>query len=201
MAKFDEILSANEKAFEGAGNVKDSFTTLSTKLNELGYDVLINHKEKAEFVPSNRLNEVVSQRDGFKNQATELGKQLETMKAGAKGNETLQAEIQKLMDSNNTLLKDMENTKIQTELMIAAKDAIDSKDLLAFVNMGNIKVNASGQVLGVDAEIARLKTEKPYLFTATKEGKKKGGMDTGSNKGDEIAVSMNNMIRRAAGRI
>ena len=204
MANFDEILSANEKAFEGAGNIKDSFSALSTKLNELGYDVLINHKEKAEFVPANRLGEVVSQRDTFKTQVQDLNKQLESMKKGAEGNEKLQSEIQKLMDQNNGLLKDLEQTKVNTEITLAAKDAINAKDLLAFINFENIKVNAKGEVLGVDSEIARLKTEKPYLFNSgdnKDKNKNKGGMDNKGGKDDNTTVGMNAMIRRAAGKV
>jgi regulator of replication initiation timing len=204
MANFEEILSANEKAFEGAGDVKGSFSTLSTKLNELGYDVLINHKEKAEFIPANRLNEVVSQRDTFKTQVQDLNKQLQAMQKGAEGNAALQTELQKLMDQNNDLLKNLESTKVNTEIMLAAKDAINAKDLLAFINFDNIKVNAKGEVLGVDSEIARLKTEKPYLFGTTdnKGGKgNRGGMDNKGGKDDNSTVGMNAMIRRAAGKV
>lgn len=200
-AKFEDIMIQNAKIFEGT-NVNESYTTLTTKLNELGYDVLINNKKDAEFVPSSRLGEVVSQRDGFKNKVEELNGQLETLKKGAGDNEQLKGEYQKLIDNNNTLLKDLEQTKINAEIMINAKEAINAKDLIAFINFGNIKLNAKGEVLGVESEIARIKTEKPYLFNLLEDGK--GGKSKGgSNKDDKGSLGvggMNNLIRRAAGK-
>ncbi|MCX7924138.1 MAG: phage scaffolding protein [Clostridia bacterium] len=200
-ANLDEIITANTQAFEGS-NVKDSFSAIQTKLGELGFDVLINDKKKAEFIPSTRLSEVVSQRDGFKTQVETLNTQLEALKKGAGDNEALKGEYQKLIDQNNNLLKEIETTKINTEIMLAAKDAINAKDLLVFIDMNNIKVNAKGEILGVEAEIERVKKEKPYLFTDPKGGKGgKGGSDTGGDKGDKShGGGMNAMIRRAAGR-
>ena len=202
MAKYEDVVAQNAKAFEGSANHQESFTALSSKLGELGYDVLINHKEKQEFVPKSRMDEVATQRDGFKTQLELANVNLETLKTGAKGNDALQAELQKMMDRNTDLLKDLENTKVQTALLIAAKDAINPQDLVAFVNMGNIKTNAKGEVLGVDAEITRLKAEKPYLFTAPGSGgggRNRAGMENnGIGAGGEKST-MNNMIRRAAG--
>lgn len=198
-AELDEIITQNAQAFEGS-NVKDSYTSLATKLGELGYDVLINNKKAAEFVPSSRLNDVVQQRDAFKGQLETLNTQLEGMKKGAGDNAALQKQIQDQIDANNALSKQLDDMKIQTEIFVAAKDAINPKDLMAFINMENIKMNAKGEILGVDSEINRLKTEKPYLFNGTQQpAKKKSGVDpNGGANGDSI--SMNAMIRRAAGR-
>lgn len=199
-ANLDDILTANAQAFEGT-NVKDQFTTISTKLGELGYDVLINQKDKAEFVPSSRLHEVVSQRDNFKSKVEELNGQLETLKKNAGDNTQLKDEYQKLIDNNNKLLQDLQQTKINSEIMIAARDAINAKDLLAFINFENIKVNSKGEVLGVDGEIARLKQEKPYLFSAAGDDKKKKGGADNKDKGDQDKLGMNQLLRRAAGRV
>ena len=197
-ANFDDVLSQHGQAFEGT-NAKDQFTALSTKLGELGYDMLLNNKKDAEFVPASRLNDVVGQRDTFKGQVETLNADLQKMKDDAKGNETLQGQIQTLMDTNNNLLKDLEKTKINAELMVHAKDAIDAKDVLAFVDFNNIKVNAKGEVLGVEGEIARIKQAKPYLFGSSS---RKAGIDSaGGAGGDERKGSMNAMIRRAAGRV
>lgn len=201
-ADLDSILESNAEAFEGTDiDIKDSFNNISAKLSELGYEVLINNKKQAEFIPAGRLSEVVSQRDSFKAKVEELNTQLEQMKANAQGNDKLQGEIQKLMDQNNALLQDLEETRINAEIMVAAKDAINAKDLLVFINRENIKVNAKGEILGVDAEIERLREEKPYLFQ-TEEGKRKFGTDNKSDgdKGGQVS-GMNSMIRRAAGRL
>lgn len=198
-AALDDVIAANKAAFEGS-NIKDNFAAISTKLNELGYDMLINNKKSAEFVPSSRLSDVVGQRDQFKNQADQLAIDLQKMKDAAKGNEALQNQIQGLMDTNNKLLKDLEQSKVHNEIIAAAKDAVNAKDLIVFVNMDAIKINSKGEVLGVEAEIQRLKTEKPYLFQTAGTGKKKAGLDNTDKDGDKGSLDMNVAIRRAAGR-
>jgi molybdopterin converting factor small subunit len=202
-ANLDEIITANAQAFEGS-NVKDNYAAITTKLGELGYDVLINNKKSAEFVPSSRLSEVVGQRDQFKTKVEELNTQLTTLQKNAGDNAALKAEYQKLIDQNNSLLQDLEQTKINTEIMLAAKDAINAKDLLVFINKDSIKVNSKGEVLGVEAEINRLKTEKPYLFNTTGSNNRggKGGTDNGGGAGGGSNLGgMNAMIRKAAGRL
>jgi hypothetical protein len=199
MADFNEVLEGNKDKLGDLAGSTENFTKLSAKLNELGYDVLLNHKEKAEFIPASRLNDVVSQRDTFKTQVQDLNKQLQTLKDGAKGNEELQGKLQGLLDQNQTLLTELENTKINTELMLAAKDAVNPKDVLVFVNKENLKVNSKGEVMGIEAEITRIKTEKPYLFK-TEQQKKKGGSDSSGGDGDSGKLNMNFLIRRAAGK-
>lgn len=200
-ADFDEVFEQNKEQLGELVDNKDKFTQLKTKLGELGFDVLLNQKEKAEFVPSSRLNDVIGQRDNFKTKVEELNGQLESLKNASKGNEELQGKLQEMMDKNNTLLSDLEQTRINAEIMVNAKDAINAKDVLAFIDFSNIKTNAKGEVLGVESEINRLKTEKPYLFQG-ENGKKKAGMDNqgGSQGDDQIKGNMNAMIRKMAGR-
>jgi hypothetical protein len=199
-ANIDEILTANAKAFEGT-DVKGQFSAINTKLNELGYDVLINHKEKAEFIPSSRLSEVVGQRDQFKGKVEELNIQLGTLLKEAGDNKELAGKYQDLIAKNNTLLKDLEQTRVNSEIMLAAKDAVNAKDLLLFINYDNIKVNSKGEVMGVEGEITRIKQEKPYLFQTAGDGKKnKGGVDNNGGGDSTKLGGMNAAIRRAAGR-
>jgi molybdopterin converting factor small subunit len=199
-ANLDEVITANEKAFEGS-NVKEQFSSIASKLSELGYDVLLNNKKQAEFVPSSRLSEVVGQRDQFKGKVEDLNATLLKMQKDAGDNQGLKDQLQGLMDQNNSLLKEIEQTKINAEIMLGAKDAINAKDVLAFIDMNNVKVNAKGEVLGVDGEIARIKQEKPYLFATEPDDKKrKGGMDNSGGREESRVGGMNSMIRRAAGK-
>ena len=196
-ASIDEIITANAAQFEGT-DIKDQFSKITEKLTSLGYDVLINDKKKAEFVPSSRLSEVVASRDNLKGKVEELNIQLEKLKKGAGDNEQLKLEYQKLIDQNNSLLQELEQTKVNSAIMVAAKDAINVNDLLLFINREAIKLNAKGEVLGVEAEIARLKTEKPYLFNAAGDVKK-GGTDSAEKGGKQGVLNINSRIRRAAG--
>lgn len=194
-AELDSILEQHKDAFDE--NFKGGFEGIKGKLLELGYDVLINNKKDAEFIPSTRLSEVVGQRDQFQSQVSELNSQLLAMKDAAKGNEALQAQLQGLMDQNQKLMDNLENTKVESELMLAASDAISPKDILAFVDRSSIKINPkTGEVVGAAAEVERIRKEKPYLFNDPQ--KKKGGSEPGTGGAGE-KFTMNALIRGATG--
>lgn len=193
---FEQIMEQHKDSLAGVEGIQH-VQALSTKLSELGYDVLFNDKKKAEFVPASRLGEVASQRDTLKTQVETLNSQLQVLKDAAKGNETLQGQLQELMDKNTALIGDLEKTKVETEILLQAKDAIDPKDILPFVNREKIKVNSKGEITGAKEEIDRLRTEKPHLFGKTKN---KGGSDNSSGDDDGVkGGAMNFLIRRAAG--
>lgn len=198
MADLKDVLEQNKQQLGDLATTTDGFTKLSSKLNELGYDVLVNQREKAEYIPTSRLNEVISQRDTFKTQAEELNAKLLSMKDGAKGNSELEAKLQELLDQNQNLLTEIETTKMNTALMLAAKDAVNPDDVLLFVKKENLTVNKKGEILGLEAEINRVKSEKPYLFKTSQPNK--GGSDTSGGDSSSTKFNMNSMIRRAAGR-
>jgi len=198
-ANLDEILTQNAQAFEGT-NTKENYTSLNEKLSGLGYDILINNKKQAEFVPVSRLNDVVSQRDTFKTQAETLNGQIEEMKKSAKGNDALMTQLDSMKTNNDNLLKELEDSKVKFAIVSAAKDAVDPNDITRFINMENVKLNSKGEVTGVEAEVARVKSEKPYLFTNADTKKKKAGADLGGGGKEHVTVNMNEAIRRAAGR-
>jgi hypothetical protein len=194
---FADINSVFEQNAELLKEVdKDGFTKLTSKLGELGYDILVNERKSAEFIPSSRLNEVVSQREQFKAQVTTLSEQLEALKANAKGSPELQAEYDKMLQANGKLMADLEAATVNSSVIVAAREAHNPQDILQFVDKTKIKKKADGSFAGIEEEVARIKAEKPYLFSATQ---RKGGHDTsGGGTGNE-QMSMNNFIRRAAG--
>ena len=197
MAKLEDIQTAHAKDFEGEGSISDAYAKVNDKLAGLGYEVLINEKAKAEFVPASRLGDVVKQRDGFKVQVDTLNANLEALKKSA-DSDTTKAELQKMIDSNNTLLEQIEQEKIKNAVIVGAKDAIDASDILAFINMDKVKISSKGEVVGIDAEVERIRAAKPHLFIKAKAGA--GGTDSGSGASGGEKFSMNSAIRKAAGR-
>lgn len=202
-ASMDDVIATNADAFGEGDTTKDSFTSVSDKLKELGYDVLINHREKAEFVPSSRLNEVVAQRESFKAQAEQAIIELNKLK-GAQGiSEEAQKQINTLIEQNEGLLSQLQEANVQLEIMSSASDAINPKDVLPFIDMTKIKKDKNGNVVGgVKEEVDRVRTEKPYLFNKKQQESSKGGFDgsNGNNSGNNNGqkVDMNAAIRRAA---
>jgi len=196
MADIKEILENNPEAFEGT-EIEEKYQTLTEKLDQVGYNVLINNKEKNEFVPSSRLSEVVKQRDSFKSKVEELNSQLQQMQDGSK-DEELKKQLSELMENNNKLLQDLETTRVDTAIMLEAKDAIDANDILKFINRENIKIDGrSGEVKGAADAVEELRKSKPYLFNKEKA---KAGTES-KNSVEQDKSTMNSLIRRAAGRV
>ena len=201
-ASMDDILTEHADAFGEGDNTKESFNNVSAKLKELGYDVLINQREKAEFVPASRLNDVIGQRETFKAQAEQAIIELNKLKSQSGMSEEAQKQLTTLITQNEELLEQLKETNIQVEIMSSANDAINPKDVLPFIDMKKIKQDKDGHVVsGVKEELDRLRTEKPYLFTKKQQQGSKGGFD-GSNSNDSNSqgqkADMNAAIRRAA---
>lgn len=197
MANFNDITSSHADAFKDS-NYADQFNGISAKLTELGYEVLINDKKNAEFVPAGRFHDAVSQRDNFKQQASALNKQLEDMKKSAGDNEALQKQIQDLIDQNSSLSAAMEKANIDSEIVFEARDAVDPKDVLMFIDYNAIKTDKAGNRVGVKEEVERIRKAKPHLFNKTVAGK--GGSPDGGGTDGNKAIGMNAMIRKVAGK-
>lgn len=201
-ASFDDVVSANADSFGEGDTTRASFDAVSGKLKELGYDVLINHREKAEFIPASRLSEVVAQRETFKTQAEQAIVELNKIKNQQGMSEEAQKQINDLISQNQGLLSQLQEANVQLEIMSLATDAINPKDVLPFVDMTKIKTDKDGHVTsGAKEEIDRVRTEKPYLFNKQQQSGSKGGFDgAGGKSGTEGGgkLDMNAAIRRAA---
>lgn len=202
-ASMDEVITAHADAFGEGDTTKDSFASVSEKLKGLGYDVLINHREKAEFVPATRLSEVVSQRETFKQQAEQAIIELNKLKNQSGISPEAQNQINSLISQNEGLLSQLQEANIHLEIMSSAADAINPKDIIPFIDMSKLKKDKDGNVIsGIKEEVDRVRTEKPYLFSKQQNnGGSKGGFDGGDGgqggSGSQ-KVDMNAAIRRAA---
>ena len=201
-ASLEDIMAQHTDAFPEGNDFGSRFGGIQSQLQSLGYDVLINNREAAEFVPASRLSEVVSQRDNFKAQFEKANKDLEALKGQAGISEEAQNQINNLIAANTQLLESLKEANINLEIISGADDAINPKDILMFVNKEALKMDKEGKITGgLTEELDRLRTEKPYLFNAKSGGSgSKGGTDgQGAGSGGNEHVTMNAMIRRAAG--
>lgn len=203
-ASMDDVITAHTDAFGEGDTTKTSFEAVSGKLKELGYDVLINHREKAEFVPASRLSDVVAQRETFKQQAEQAIIELNKLKNQQGISDEAQAQINELITQNQGLLSQLQEANVHLELMSLASDAINPKDILPFIDMSKVKTDKDGHVTsGAKEEVDRVRTEKPYLFAKQQGQGSKGGFDgSGNGTGKDGAAGgktdMNAAIRRAA---
>ena len=202
-ASMDDVMAAHADAFGEGDTTKDSFTSISDKLKGLGYDVLINQRDKAEFVPASRLSEVVGQRETFKAQAEQAIIELNKLKSQSGISEEAQKQINGLITQNENLLNQLQEANVQLEIMSSAVDAINPKDIIPFIDMTKIKKDKDGNVVsGIKEEVDRVRAEKPYLFNQHTDDNagSKGGFDGsgGSGAGAGQKTDMNAAIRRAA---
>lgn len=200
-AELADVIAKGGDAIKDGEQFSGTFNNIKEMLGGLGYDVLINHRESEEFVPSGRLSQVVSQREQFKTQAETLDKALKEMKLSAGDNEALKAQLDQLISENGNNLTQLSQQKVDFEILAEARDAVNPKDLLLFIDRNNVEVNKKGEVVGVKAELDRLRKEKPYLFTGTGDHGGRGGRDSGDGGKGDGKISMNSMIRAAAGRL
>ena len=202
-ASLDDVISGNADAFGEGDTTRESFNAISDKLKGLGYDVLINHREQAEFVPATRVSEVVAQRESFKKQAEQAIVELNKMKEGAQLSEEAQNQINTLISQNETLLSQLKEANVHVEIMSLASDAINPKDIIPFIDMSKVETDKDGHVVkGAKEEIDKVRAEKPYLFNKNQKSEpSKGGFDgSGGNggAGGTQKLDMNAAIRRAA---
>lgn len=200
LAEFGDILTEHADAFAGDATIGETFTGLSTKLKDLGYDVLLNKREAAEFVPAHRLSETVAQREQYKAQVEAANVELTKLKGQSGMSSEAQEQLSNLIATNENLLQELESAKVQMEVMSLATDAINPRDILGFIDKNKIKLDKKGNILsGAKEEVDRIRSEKPYLFAGKQQPKNaKGGADGAGAQGSTDKLDMNKAIRRAA---
>lgn len=201
-ASLEDVMSQHTDVFTEGNDFGERFGSIREQLEGLGYDLLINSRQNAEFAPTSRLSEVISQRDGFKAQAENAIRELNELKAKPGITPEVQQQIDGLIQSNTDLLNSLVEANMNLDIVTAAADAKNPKDVLAFINQESLTIDKkTGKVLkGLDEELDRLRTEKPYLFNEKKTPESKAGAENkgsgAGGRGDKF--DMNSMIRRSA---
>lgn len=198
-ANVSDIMTQHPDAFPEGNDFGTRFGDVQTQLQALGYDVLINNRASAEFIPASRLSEVISQRDGLKAQLDKATRDLEAIKTQENIPEDAQRQIDSLIQTNQALVDSLKEANIRLGIVTEFDDAIDASDIIQFIDKSKLKIDKDGKITsGLTEEHERLKGEKPYLFVATQTETKKAGQDPGNNGGGSEKATMNSLIRRAA---
>ena len=134
------------------------------------------------FVPKSRLDAVLGQlrtaNETITNQAEDIAKVAQLTKDNASAQET----ITKLQNQLGDSQKAMQKLSVQTAVSEKAKELgfiLPAEDLVGFIDIEKLKVNADGTVTGVEEALKNLKQTKPYLAKATD-----GDGEEGGNGGD-----------------
>ena len=142
------------------------------------------------FVPKSRLDAVLGQlrtaNETIANQAEDIAKVAQLTKDNTSAQET----ITKLQDQLSDSQKAMQKLSVQTSVSEKAKELgfiLPAEDLVGFIDIEKLKVNADGTVTGVEEALKNLKQTKPYLAKATDgdggEGGNGGDPGAGGNGG------------------
>lgn len=127
-------------------------------------------------VPKRRLDEVIAERNRYKEQVEERDSQLADLKTWAKDNEVLKAQIADLQAKNKQATEDYEKQlkdqrfAFAVERAVAKADARNVKAVVALLDASKISLDGEN-LLGFDEQIAALKKSDPYLFGVDLKGR------------------------------
>lgn len=127
-------------------------------------------------VPKRRLDEVIAERNRYKEMVEERDSQLADLKTWAKDNEALKAQIAELQAKNKQVTEDYEKQlkeqrfAFAIERAVAKADARNVKAVVALLDTSKISLDGEN-LLGFDEQIAALKKSDPYLFGVDLKGR------------------------------
>lgn len=135
--------------------------------------VLNAHTEALKgYVPKSRLDEVIEERNGLRDQVAERDKQIKTLGESAGDNQALKDQIAQLQADNTKAAEEyaanIENLRLDNavNLALSGAKAKNSKAVRALLDLTKSKVGEDGKVEGLEAQIKALQKSDAYLFDA-----------------------------------
>jgi hypothetical protein len=152
-------------------NYKELFgSELAGKIEEIikekGVTLILDDSKNPSYIPKSRFDEVIGQKNGLKEQVTELTSQLAGLKKSAAGNEELTKKLQDLEKNNSEWESKFKKAQIESAVKIKAmsEKAKDPTDLLKFIDISSVEFGKDGELKGIEELITGLKEKKSYLF-------------------------------------
>lgn len=139
-----------EKLSKGETTVDDVLTAIET--------------DKKDYIPRSRLNDKNTEIKELKDEIKNRDDQITTLQTAVKGNEDLEKKLKDLEKANGDWESKYKQTQIDTAIKLAAKDAKDPADILAFIKKEGLDLAEDGTIKGLDEALKGLKESKPYLF-------------------------------------
>lgn len=142
-------------------------------LAEKKINLIVDDKEKPNYIPKSRFDEVIISKNELKSQVGALSNELESLKKTAKGNEELTNAITELQNKNQEWEQKYNKNLIENSVKMLALQhkAVDPNDLAKFLDYESLSLEENGNVKGLVEQIAQLKENKAYLFEQDKAGK------------------------------
>jgi len=127
-------------------------------------------------VPKRRLDEVITERNRYKEQVAERDTQLADLGAKAKDHDTLRVQIAELQAKNKQAAEDYEKQLKEQRFAFAVERAVakaDARNVKAVVALlDKTKISLDGEnLLGFDEQVTALKKSDPFLFGVDLKGR------------------------------
>ena len=127
-------------------------------------------------VPKRRLDEVITERNRYKEQVAERDTQLADLGAKAKDHDTLRVQIADLQAKNKQAAEDYEKQLKEQRFAFAIERAVanaDARNVKAVVALlDKTKISLDGEnLIGFDEQVAALKKSDPFLFGVDLKGR------------------------------
>lgn len=151
---------------------EELWNSIQGVVKEKGLNLILDNKEKPEYIPKSRFDEVIGSKNELKTQVTELSSQFEALKKSAAGNEELTTKLTELQQKNTDWESRYKSTLLESAIKIKAvtEKAKDAGDLVKFLDMSKLEIADDGTVKGLDEQLTKLKEIKAYLFDDGKGG-------------------------------
>jgi len=146
-------------------------TQIEGIVKEKGVNLIVDDKEKPNYIPKSRFDEVIGSKNELKSKVSTLTDELEGLKKSAKGNEELTQAIQELQNKNQDWESKYNKTLIDNAIKMEAlhHKALDPSDLAKFLDYSELSLDEAGNVKGLNEQINALKESKTYLFEQDKK--------------------------------
>lgn len=140
--------------------------------------VIKAHTEELKgYVPKSRLDEVIEERNGLRDQVAERDKQIKALGESAGDNQALKDQVAQLQADNQKAADEYAANIAQirldnaVDLALAGAKAKNSKAVKALLDLSKSKVGEDGKVEGLEDQIKAIQKSDAYLFDSGEPAK------------------------------
>ncbi len=167
-----------------------------------GKDTDTDDKDADKLFSQEELDAIITKRLVRERKAWEQKMEKERKKAAMSEAERLKTEKEDAEKRAENAIAEANTRLIRSEVIAQSVelDIVDSEAAYALMEKDDISVEDDGTVKGVKEALKLLIKAKPYLVKKADASPKKTGDDQSKDKGKKPILSMNDLIRKAAGR-
>ena len=156
---------------------KEELVTLGLTDDQAAAVLKAHTEELKGYVPKSRLDEVIEERNGLRDQVAERDKQIKELGESAGDNQALKDQVAQLQADNQKAADEYAANIAQirldnaVDLALAGAKAKNGKAVKALLDLSKSKVGEDGKVEGLEDQIKAIQKSDAYLFDAGEPAK------------------------------